>query len=111
MARMIVIYKTPQDPVAFDKHYHEIHVPLARQLPGLRKYEVSKGPVVALASASGTHLIATLHFESMDAIKAAFASDCGRACAADRRKLASDEDVQMFLFDDAMESGFEDAME
>ena len=103
MARMIVIYKTPKDPVAFDKHYHEIHVPLAKQIPGLRKYEVSKGPIAALASASDTHLIATLHFDTMDAIKAAFASDCGRACAADRRKLAPDEDVQMFLFDEEVE--------
>jgi uncharacterized protein (TIGR02118 family) len=103
MARMVVIYKTPQDPVAFDKHYQEIHVPLARQLPGLRKYEVSKGPVVSLASAADTHLIATLHFDSMTAIKAAFASDCGRACAADRKKLAPDEAVQMFLFEDEVE--------
>ena len=99
-ARMVVIYKTPKDTVAFDRHYHEVHVPLAKQLPGLRKYEVSKGPIVALANASATHLIATLHFESLAAIKAAFASDCGRACAADRKELASDEDVLMFLFED-----------
>src|SRR5690242_11735107 len=101
MARMIVIYKTPKDSAAFDKHYHEIHVPLARQVPGLKKYEVSKGPIVALANASNTYLIATLHFESLAAIKVAFASDVGRACAADRQKLAPDEDVQMFLFEDA----------
>lgn len=101
MARMIVIYRTPKDPAAFDKHYHEIHVPLARQIPGLRKYEVSTGPIVSLASASDTYLIATLHFESLAAIKAAFASDQGRVCAADRRKLAPDADVQMFLFEDA----------
>jgi uncharacterized protein (TIGR02118 family) len=28
-ARMVVIYNTPKDTVAFDKHYHEVHVPLA----------------------------------------------------------------------------------
>jgi uncharacterized protein (TIGR02118 family) len=101
MARMIVIYKTPRDPVTFDNHYREVHVPLAKNLPGLRKYEISKGPIVPLASASDTHLVATLHFDSLAAIKAAFASECGRACAADRKKLApSDEDVQIFLFDD-----------
>jgi hypothetical protein len=55
---------------------------------------------VTLASASDTHCIATLHFDSLEAIKAAFASDCGRVCAADRKELAPDEDVQMFLFDD-----------
>ena len=34
MARMLVIYKTPQDTAAFDKHYFEVHIPLAKQLPG-----------------------------------------------------------------------------
>jgi hypothetical protein len=46
-------------------------------------------------------LIGLLHFGSLSAIKEAFASDIGKACAADRRKFApNDEDVQMFLFDD-----------
>jgi uncharacterized protein (TIGR02118 family) len=101
MARMLVIYKTPKDPTAFDKHYFDIHVPLAKQLPGLKKYETSKGPIVALASATDPYLIGTLHFDSLAAIKEAFASECGRACAADRRLLVPDDkDIQMFLFDE-----------
>jgi uncharacterized protein (TIGR02118 family) len=100
MARMVVIYATPKDPVAFDKHYFEVHVPLARQLPGLIKYEVSKGPVVALAGAREPYLIGILYFDSLAAIREAFASECGKACAADRRVLAPDEqDVQMFLYE------------
>jgi len=31
--------------VAFDKHYFEAHVPIAKKIPGLRKYEVGQGPV------------------------------------------------------------------
>ena len=101
MARMLVIYKTPKDPAAFDKHYFDVHVPMAKKLPGLRKYEVSKGSIVALAGAADPHLVATLHFDSLAAIQQAFATECGRACAADRRILApEDKDVQMFLFDD-----------
>ncbi len=45
MARMVVIYRTPKDVEAFDRHYFEIHVPLAKKIPGLRKYEVSDGPI------------------------------------------------------------------
>jgi uncharacterized protein (TIGR02118 family) len=41
---MTVIYRTPADTAAFDKHYFEMHVPLAKKLPGLRKYEVSTAP-------------------------------------------------------------------
>ena len=101
MARMVVIYKTPADPAAFDKHYFDVHLPLASQLPGLRRYEVSKAPIIALAGAVDPYLVGTLHFDSMDAIREAFASECGRACAADRRILApNDKDVQMLLFND-----------
>ena len=35
MARMLVVYRTPNDPEAFDEHYFGVHVPMARQLPGL----------------------------------------------------------------------------
>lgn len=96
---MVVIYKTPKDPAAFDRHYFEVHVPLAKQLPGLRSYESSKGPVTTLAAAADAYLVGILHFDSMAAIKDAFASECGRACAADRRILAHDQDVQILLFD------------
>jgi conserved hypothetical protein len=45
MARMVVIYRTPKNVEAFDRHYFDIHVPLAKKIPGLRKYEVSDGPI------------------------------------------------------------------
>lgn len=101
MARMIVIYKTPKDPAAFDRHYFGTHVPLAKKLPGLRKYEVSQGPIATPASGPGIHFVATLHFDSLASIRAAFAGAEGQACAADRRIFAPDDaDVLMLLFDD-----------
>ena len=45
MAHVVVMYKTPKDAAAFDKHYAETHIPIAKKLPGLRKYEVGRGPV------------------------------------------------------------------
>jgi uncharacterized protein (TIGR02118 family) len=100
MARMVVIYKTPKDPASFDRHYFEVHVPLAKKLPGLRKYEVSRGPIVA--PAGGTfYMVATLHFDSLTAIQGAFATPEGQACGTDRRRFApNDEDLTMLLFDD-----------
>src|SRR6185437_13010465 len=74
MADVIVTYKTPKDPAAFDKYYAETHIPLAKKMPGLRKFQVSRGPVVSPAGQSGVHLIATLTFDNLDAVKAA-ASD------------------------------------
>ena len=89
MADVVVTYKTPKDPAAFDKYYAETHIPLAKKMPGLRKYTVSKGPVATPAGPSGNHLIATLTFDSMAAIGAAFASPEGKATAADLPKFAT----------------------
>lgn len=101
MAQMLVIYRTPRDPAAFDEHYFNVHVPLAKKLPGIIRYQTSKGAVVPLAGAGETYLVGILHFTSLSAIKEAFASDVGKACAMDRRKFApNDADVQMFLFDE-----------
>lgn len=100
MARMIAIYKTPKDKEAFDKHYFEVHIPLAKKLPGLIKYDVGKAPIISPTGHSDIYCIGTLHFENMEAIKTAFASPEGQACAADRKILApNNDDVQMYLYD------------
>lgn len=100
VARMVVIYKTPANVRAFDKHYFDIHVPLAKKLPGLRRYEVSRGPIATPAGASDIHLIATLQFDDLGAIQKAFASPEGQAAGADRRIFAPDNSrVKMFLFE------------
>jgi uncharacterized protein (TIGR02118 family) len=97
---MLVVYRTPRNTEVFDKHYLEVHVPLAKKLPGLRKYEVSKGAIVPIAGAKDPYMVAMLYFDSLPAIREAFASEVGRACAADRKVLApSDDDLQMFLFE------------
>ena len=100
MTRMVVVYRTPDDPSAFEKHYFEVHVPLAKGLPGLLTYEVSVGAAGTMGSATDAYRVAILTFASMEALQAAFGSELGRACAADRRMMAPDEKVQMFVFDD-----------
>jgi uncharacterized protein (TIGR02118 family) len=100
MARMVVIYKTPADVEAFDKHYFETHIPLAKKIPGLRKYEISHGPITVIAGPLDVHLIGTVYFDDLDALKKAFASPEAQAAAADRRLYAPDDSgIQMFVFD------------
>ena len=98
MARLVVIYKTPKDAASFDKYYFANHVPIAKKIPGLRKYEVSQGPVATPAGPSGFHLVATLHFDDMTAIQKAFASAEGQAAAADVQTFTTDPPV-MLLFE------------
>ena len=100
MAKMVVLYKTPRDVAAFEKHYFETHIPLAKKLPGLRKYEVSRGLITSPTGASDIHFTGILHFDDLASIRHAFASPEGKACAADRRIFAPDDaDVTMLLFD------------
>ena len=99
MAKMLVIYKTPADPAAFERHYHDIHVPLAKQLPGLHRYEINQPPIVSLTPGEVPYRVATLYFDSLEAMRTAFASEIGKACAVDRRKLAGDDAVTILLFD------------
>jgi uncharacterized protein (TIGR02118 family) len=98
MAELVVMYKTPKDPAAFDKHYFEKHVPIAKKIPGLRKYQVSQGAVATPAGPSAFHLIATLTFDNLAAIQAAFASPEGKAAAADVPTFASGG-ADMILYD------------
>ena len=98
MARVVVMYKTPKDPIAFNKHYFETHVAIAKRIPGVRKYEVSQGTVASPAGPSGVHLFAVLHFDDMAAVGAAFASAEGKAAVADVQSFATGG-VDILMFD------------
>ncbi len=98
MAQLVVMYKTPADPAAFDKHYFEKHVPIAQRIPGMRKFTVSQGPVATPAGPSDCYLVATLDFDDLGAIQAAFGSPEGQAAVADVQLFAT-AGVDMLMFD------------
>lgn len=100
MANLIVLYKTPKDPAAFDKHYAETHIALAKKLPGLRRYEISRGPVGSPAGPTGVHLVAILNFDNTAAIQSAIASPEGQAALADVQRMATGG-TDTFVFDSA----------
>ena len=100
MAKLLVLYKTPTDAAAFDQYYAETHIPIAKKLPGLRGYEISRGPVASPGGDSGIHLIATLTFDNVAAIQAAFASPEGQAAGADVQKFATGG-ADMLMFETA----------
>lgn len=88
MAKLIAIYQQPEDAAVFDDYYFNKHVPLAKTVPGLRGYEVSRGDVMGMAGKHGAYLVAILEFDSMAAILAALASPQGHAVAADLANFA-----------------------
>jgi uncharacterized protein (TIGR02118 family) len=100
-ARFLALYETPADPAAFDRHYREVHIPLGRRLPGLRRYTVSRD-VVAVRGAP-YYLAAELDWDTIDDLRAAFASPEGRATAEDAARLQELAPVRSMIFtvDDA----------
>ncbi|MBU6438433.1 MAG: EthD family reductase, partial [Betaproteobacteria bacterium] len=83
MAKLFAVYQQPKDAAAFDAYYFGTHVPLAKTIPGLRSYEVTRGDVMGMAGKHGVYLVAVLEFDSMAAIGAAMVSPQGQATAAD----------------------------
>lgn len=98
MAKLLVLYRMPKDPAAFDAYYFGTHVPLARTIPGVTAYEFSNGPVRTPQGDSDYHLVATLSFASMDALQAAFASPEGQRAAADLANFA-DGGAELLIID------------
>lgn len=82
MVRFLVLYPQPDDPEAFDRHYREVHIPLAKKLPGLRRYTVSRNPG-AVRGGQPFYLVAELDWDDMEAVQQAFASPEGKAASED----------------------------
>lgn len=85
MVRMLVLYNHPEDPAAFDRHYDEIHIPLAKRMPGLVRYTVSRN----LAKNAPYYLVAELDWEDMAAFRAGVSSPIAAEVAADVEKFAT----------------------
>jgi len=96
-ARFLVLYETPADPAAFARHYREVHLPLARKLPGLRRYTVGDD-ATAVRGGTPCHLVAELEWDTMEDLRAAFASAEGRACAVDSARLEELAPVRSMVF-------------
>ena len=86
MVRFLVLYDTPSDIEAFERHYREVHIPLAKKLAGLRRYTLSRD-AAPVRGGEAYYLIAELDWDDMDALKRAFQSPEGEATAADVANL------------------------
>jgi uncharacterized protein (TIGR02118 family) len=96
MAKVIALYKKPQNPQEFDERYFNGHLPLAQKIPGLVRCDVSKVKGTPMGE-SEWYLMAELHFESMDALKAGMSSAEGKAAGKDVMAFAGDLVYIMFV--------------
>ena len=97
-ARFVVFWGTPSDVEAFERHYRATHVPLARQLPGLRRYTLSRN-VSALRGGEPYYLIAELDWDDMGSLRTAFQSEVGQRTGADVDYLARFASVRSMTYE------------
>lgn len=90
MVSLFALYRKPDDVDQFLEHYQTIHVPLARQLPGLRSLEWGMPLALSSGDAPGWFMVAEMRFASREAALQAMKSREGRAAADDINLFAPD---------------------
>jgi uncharacterized protein (TIGR02118 family) len=83
MTRLLVLYGHPKDPAAFDRHYHEVHIPLAKGMKGLRKWTIGKVTGTPGGAPPPYYYIADLYMDSRADFERLLASPEGQAAVAD----------------------------
>lgn len=99
MVRLIILWKNePTDRMAFERHYHEVHIPLAKKMPGLRRYTISRNG--APVRGEPYFRVAELDWDDMISFREAVDSEAGKATAADVAFLATfSTNVQSMVFE------------
>ncbi|MGH3470670.1 MAG: EthD family reductase [Nocardioidaceae bacterium] len=97
-ARFFVLWGRPGDPAAFEQHYRDVHIPLALEIPGLRRYTLSRD-IAPVHGKNACYVVAEIDFDDLGSLQAAFQSPQGRATAADAALLAEQASVQMMIYE------------
>ncbi len=83
MIRLLVLYGHPTDPDAFNRYYREKHVPIARQMKGLKKWTIGKVEGTPGGDKPPYYYVADLYMESREEFERLLASPEGQAAVAD----------------------------
>ncbi len=97
MIKLVALYRRPSDTAVFDRHYDEVHLPLGRKYPGLRRVEITRITGAPLGDVR-YYLMAEMYFDSRDAMDTALSSPEGKAVARDLMSFAAN-DVTIFFGD------------
>jgi uncharacterized protein (TIGR02118 family) len=89
MAAMIEIYRTPDDPAAFEDYYAHQHIPFATEhMPGVTGAQNLRVLDTAVGE-EGYYRISQMTFESPAAMRQAIASDDGQSVLRDLDSFAT----------------------
>jgi uncharacterized protein (TIGR02118 family) len=96
MYRLTVLYGHPEDAAEFDRYYREVHLPIARQMKGLRGWTIGKCEPADAGSTAPYYLIVGLYTETSAEMQAMLASPEGQAAVDDLPNFATGGVTLMF---------------
>lgn len=97
MVKMIALFQRPQNVAGFLAHYEQVHLPMIRQMPGLRRLEIHR-MYDARGGEPNPFLMAEMYFDSRESLLQSMKSPEGRAGGKDLQEFASGL-VQIMLAD------------
>lgn len=89
MTRLTVLYGHPKDPREFDRYYHDVHLPLARKMNGLRGWTIGKCQSAEPGKLPDYYLVVGLYANSRAEMEAILDTPEGRATIADVPNFAT----------------------
>lgn len=89
MYRLTVLYGHPTDPEAFQKYYRETHIPLARQMQGLKGWTIGMCESATAGQKPPYYMIVGLYADTREELEAILASPAGQATVADVANFAT----------------------
>ena len=98
MIRLTVLYGHPDNPKEFDRYYHEVHIPLARQMRGLKGWTIGKCESAVPGELPPYYMIVGLYADSREQMESILASPEGQATGADVANFATGGAA--FLYDE-----------
>ncbi|WP_342541629.1 EthD family reductase [Paenisporosarcina sp. FSL H8-0542] len=100
MAKLIALYKHPENKEAFDDHYFNVHGPLTAKIPGLREMKVTKFTGSPMGGESKYYLMCEMIYDDMESMQQGIRSAEGKASGKDLMGFAGNL-VTLMIGEDA----------
>jgi uncharacterized protein (TIGR02118 family) len=83
MFQLTVLHNHPADPETFDDYYHRVHLPMSKQIPGVRRFTVTKCVPDADGAKPAHYLVAVLEWDDEESYTTGMASPEGQTALDD----------------------------
>jgi uncharacterized protein (TIGR02118 family) len=98
MCRLTVLYGHPTNPTEFDRYYHEIHIPIARKMRGLKGWTIGKCQSLDPSERPAYYMIVGLYADTRQDLEKIIASPEGQDTVDDVPRFATGGAT--FIFND-----------